>query len=569
MNTEEPLKEEGQKQRSLFRILSGLHASPERAGIIIKTISDGSAPHTGYYALISAASIIASLGLLTNSGAVVIGAMLVSPLMMPIFGISLGIVRGDNRLFFRALTAEASGVMLAIVLGMVFGALPILDEATPEIRARLAPNLLDLLVAVFAGLAGTWAVVDERISPVLPGVAISTAIIPPLCVSGIALVHGSPTGAWGAFLLFFSNFMAILLVSSLLFLYVGFRSASREFTRRQLLPRIYVTVFLFLVLSVFLTGALLNLMESRRRTRIARDVLTTAEGSHPVYSIMKIEHQDTDDNVHVVAELAAYRALSPGRIGRFEKEMSKKIGKPVSLMVRCILIQTVSSTGSMDIQAKSRYNGVGVQKVVHHDVVIIRHAEQVLREIFSEYREIILFDIDLLELKGYKTVVASVQSHGEILPFEVKRLEKAIQKRLDNPSIRLVIRTQTPVDVTSEGKILMGQLPFGVDQDNDKQKVIKAVRDGIEDMEGFFARNPTVKWLEDHWEIHTEVVGPRAISVSEVKAVEENASALVKKPVRIIALSKIELVVTGSTTLPKEDYQLLFLDRSIKGQEDK
>jgi uncharacterized hydrophobic protein (TIGR00271 family) len=158
----------------------GLRVSQDRAEAVFKIVSDGSGPHLGYYALISAATVIASLGLIQNSGPVVIGAMLVSPLMSPIFGMALGITRGDTSLFIKALQAEFGGVALAILFGIVFGALPLMTELTPEISSRLQPNLLDLLVAVFAGFAGTWAMVDERISPVLPGVAISTAIIPPL-----------------------------------------------------------------------------------------------------------------------------------------------------------------------------------------------------------------------------------------------------------------------------------------------------------------------------------------------------------------------------------------------------
>ena len=196
---------------------SGLKVSDERIKQVTKLISDGSEPHMGYYALISAATVIASLGLVQNSGPVVIGAMLVSPLMMPIYGLSAGMIRGDTGLFFRGLKAEIGGVALAILFGMIFGALPLMTDLTPEIMARLEPNLLDLLVAVFAGLAGTWAVVDERISPVLPGVAISTAIIPPLAVCGICLSRGAFSGAQGAFLLFFANLLAILLVSALVF----------------------------------------------------------------------------------------------------------------------------------------------------------------------------------------------------------------------------------------------------------------------------------------------------------------------------------------------------------------
>jgi uncharacterized membrane protein len=83
--------------------LKGLRVSQDRAEVVFKIVSDGSVPHLGYYALISAATVIASLGLIQNSGPVVIGAMLVSPLMTPIFGMALGIIRGNTPLFIKAL----------------------------------------------------------------------------------------------------------------------------------------------------------------------------------------------------------------------------------------------------------------------------------------------------------------------------------------------------------------------------------------------------------------------------------------------------------------------------------
>ena len=137
---------------------------------------------------------------MANSPAVVIGAMLVSPLMTPIFGTALGMIRGDGSLFGRAVRAEIGGILLAIAFGALFGTLPLATEVTPEMLSRTTPTLLDLLVAVFAGLAGTLAVVDERISPALPGVAISTAIVPPLSTCGLCLAVGAFKGAYGAFL---------------------------------------------------------------------------------------------------------------------------------------------------------------------------------------------------------------------------------------------------------------------------------------------------------------------------------------------------------------------------------
>ena len=117
----------------------------DKAEGIVAEIARGSTPGAGFYALISAAALIASLGLVANSPAVIIGAMLVSPLMSPIFGISLGMIRGDASLLGKSVRAEISGMALAVAFGALFGLLPVMVEATPEMLARTQPTLLDLL----------------------------------------------------------------------------------------------------------------------------------------------------------------------------------------------------------------------------------------------------------------------------------------------------------------------------------------------------------------------------------------------------------------------------------------
>jgi len=203
---------------TLAERLRRFRVTGDKAEAVVADITRGSTPGAGFYALIATAALIASLGLVANSPAVIIGAMLVSPLMSPIFGIALGMIRGDAGLLGKSIRAEVSGMALAVAFGALFGLLPVMTEVTPEMLARTHPTLLDLLVAVFAGFAGTLAMVDDRISPALPGVAIATAIVPPLATCGLCLASGATQGALGAFLLFFANFVAILLVSALTFL---------------------------------------------------------------------------------------------------------------------------------------------------------------------------------------------------------------------------------------------------------------------------------------------------------------------------------------------------------------
>ena len=145
--------------------LHRLQVTPERHRLVLRDISDGSQPEMRFYILVTVSTLVASFGLITNSTAVIIGAMLLAPLMTPIFGIALALIRGDTPLFGKAVQAEIAGVVAAILMSFILGRLYPALEPTPEMLARTRPQLFDLLVAVFSGFAGAYALVDEKISP--------------------------------------------------------------------------------------------------------------------------------------------------------------------------------------------------------------------------------------------------------------------------------------------------------------------------------------------------------------------------------------------------------------------
>jgi uncharacterized hydrophobic protein (TIGR00271 family) len=230
-----------------------LSTTPERLQQVREEITLGSEPKVSFYALLTTASLIASFGLIANSTAVIIGAMLVSPLMTPIIGISLALVVGDTPLLGRALRAEALGIVLAIGIAAILGMFPLALEVTAEMLSRTEPNLMDLLVAVLAGFAGTYALIDARLSPALPGVAIATAIVPPLANSGLCLAMGAYQGAWGSFLLFFANFLAILLVSATTFVSAGMAPRISWSNKWEFVRTFGVALAGFLLVAVLLT----------------------------------------------------------------------------------------------------------------------------------------------------------------------------------------------------------------------------------------------------------------------------------------------------------------------------
>lgn len=181
-----------------------------------------------FCSLIALSSSIAAFGLLADSGAVVIGAMLVAPLMMPIMGAAAAVVTADNRRLVRAVSIIALGTVLAIVVGwatsVIAGGSVIDVRALPqEIRSRTFPGLLDLGVAITAGAAAGYIQPRRSAISALPGVGIAVALVPPLATVGITFELGLGTEARNAFLLYLTNLAAIIFSAGVVMLLSGFR----------------------------------------------------------------------------------------------------------------------------------------------------------------------------------------------------------------------------------------------------------------------------------------------------------------------------------------------------------
>ncbi|MCA9971859.1 MAG: TIGR00341 family protein [Anaerolineales bacterium] len=217
-------------------------------------IRRGARPDTDFFVLIGLSAMIAALGLMINSPAVVIGAMLVAPLMSPIVGAGLAIVVGDARFLRLSLGAVVRGVLLAIVVGAVAGLFRLEQAPTAEILARTQPTLLDLAIALFSGMAGAYALSHSDAAGALPGVAIAAALVPPLATVGITLTLGDYQHALGALLLFTTNFVAISSATAGVFLLLGFRPARMEKQRRVVQARSARVALLLLVLVSALLG---------------------------------------------------------------------------------------------------------------------------------------------------------------------------------------------------------------------------------------------------------------------------------------------------------------------------
>lgn len=168
------------------------------------------------------ACLIATFGLLSNSTAVIIGAMIVAPLMMPLRGLAFGALEGYPVLFRRSITSLGVATIVALLLATFLGRLVGFPDFGSEVLARTEPTLIDLGIAVVAGGLSGFAKVRPKVSDALAGTAIAVALMPPLCVVGLSLSQGLWQYSWGAFLLYITNLLGITVACMLVYIMAGY-----------------------------------------------------------------------------------------------------------------------------------------------------------------------------------------------------------------------------------------------------------------------------------------------------------------------------------------------------------
>lgn len=198
---------------------------------------------------------IASIGLNVNSTAVIIGAMLISPLMGPIMGIGLGIGINDFQLIKKAYKNLGISVIISVITSTTYFFISPLSDAQSELLARTTPTIWDVLIALFGGLAGIVAATRKSTSNVIPGVAIATALMPPLCTAGYGLATGNLYYFVGAFYLFFINSVFISLSAFIIVRFLKFKKSAfvdslvERRVRRSILIVVIITVIPSLVMA--------------------------------------------------------------------------------------------------------------------------------------------------------------------------------------------------------------------------------------------------------------------------------------------------------------------------------
>lgn len=287
-----------------------------------------------FWVMMALATAIATFAIVQDSTAVVIGAMLVAPLMTPIMGISAAAVNGWPVRIASSLALVAGAAAAAIGLAWLIAAwLPSVGNllTNTQVTSRVEPNLIDLCIALAAGAAGAYATVNPRVSSSLSGVAIAVALVPPLAVVGLTLEAGLYSESGGALLLFLTNFVSIVLISSLVFVLTGFAAAPPSEEQRSRLGRVLGT---FLALAVLITVPLSLTTqdiwsESSRQALVEEQVAAWLPDDADL-SLVDVEAEGTRVRVTLTGESA------PPPLDLLERDVEAATDADIDLSVRII-----------------------------------------------------------------------------------------------------------------------------------------------------------------------------------------------------------------------------------------
>jgi uncharacterized hydrophobic protein (TIGR00271 family) len=239
---------------ALFRYFFNLDADRDNEGNVIASITRNIHFRGANLWTLIFAIIIASVGLNVNSTAVIIGAMLISPLMGPILGVGLGIGISDSALVRRGLKNLTIATVISIATSTLYFYITPLHTANSELLARTTPTIWDVFIAFAGGLAGVVGTTRREKGNVIPGVAIATALMPPLCTVGFGLATGHWYYALGAAYLFFINSVFICVATVLIVRFMGFHKHvfEDEASRRRMMRYIVLVVVVTMAPSIWL-----------------------------------------------------------------------------------------------------------------------------------------------------------------------------------------------------------------------------------------------------------------------------------------------------------------------------
>lgn len=365
-----------------------------------------SRPTTSYFMLLTASIIIATLGLLMNASAIVIGSMIISPLTWPLFGLADGAALGNRKRIWANLAILVVSVFMSVALAYALTVLSPLKVVNSEILARSKPTLLDAVVALTAGGIGTLAIVRRNISDSVAGVAVALSLTPPLCVLGISLALGESSIVSGSFLLLVTNALSITLVAGILFILIHY-SWRRKL---RMAPKAFIIMAISLLLTAIPLYQLLNkysletssysivqtqleeFVTSKSRSSGVRNIQTSLENSEGISTLL----------VDADLFLPSSETITFEEKDRLVAGLEESIDRPIKLRLNIQNIALLSNRTE-----ESEKTAKAIREVI--DSYLIIEELPIIIEDYEAVKQIDAWSIDLTLKTSEKNILTPVQ----------------------------------------------------------------------------------------------------------------------------------------------------------------
>lgn len=326
-----------------------------------------------FLVLLAGSCIIATFGLFQGSTAVIIGAMIIAPLMMPILGLALGTIWGDQRLLWRSIFTLLIGSLLALIVSSQLTVLIPELQLNKEIIARFTPNLYDIMIALFSGLVGAYACVNPNISSSVSGVAIAVALMPPLCTIGIGiglaekkLIFDSVAISWykiqevfiGSTLLYLTNLVGISLAASIVFwrLRIHPVSLDTEEVANRAKRNVYLTTILLLLIAIPLGFFMVDAFSLKKNKALVQKRIAKI----PKSALIRLTVKKVDDHIKVDGVVAAPRAEIERHEVFLNNDIKKIFNNKVSIHIEMLPRSSTPKKRAAVISELHKVEGVEV-----------------------------------------------------------------------------------------------------------------------------------------------------------------------------------------------------------------
>ncbi len=292
---------------------------------LIASLGSGSRPSANYVVLVVASSAIATLGLLENNAAVIIGAMIIAPLIVPIQALSFGAISGNIELLRRSAVSVGIGTLVSISVAALLQLSVSLPTLGTEIVARSKPTLLDLGIALAAGAVSGFATVRPSISSTVAGTAIAVALMPPICVIGIGIAAGQDHLAFGAFLLYVTNLLGIILACMIVFRLAGHVKSAHG-------AAFITTVAAAAILAVPLGAGLVELLRFDRLESALSSALRTQTVTFKHVELIQMRVDWLKNPPVATLTVRSTQLITPQQVSDLERFAQQRTGQKFALV---------------------------------------------------------------------------------------------------------------------------------------------------------------------------------------------------------------------------------------------